>query len=250
MWQAIGASVKGTSHVRTGKPCQDYHNYIVTPNYVIVAAADGLGSAAQSEIGAEVAVRTALSTLQDDVRLYQPLIEDSWQRIVREAFGAARDAIDGRAVANEVAIRDYGTTLMLAVITHDRLVVGHLGDGAVVAQFDDGRVETITAPKQGEYANEVTPLTAKDWESALEVTMQNDNAKAVAVLTDGLQNLSINTATGNPHAPFFAPFFNGVTQGVIDTISTSTQLADFLASERVCAKTDDDKTLVVVGEFA
>ncbi len=249
MWQAIGASVKGTSHERTGTPCQDFHNFIVTPKYVIVAAADGLGSAPQSDAGAELAVRTALSMIEDDIRLYQPLLDDAWERIVREAFLAARNAIEIRSETAEVPMRDFGTTLMVAIITQDRLVVGHLGDGAVVAQYDNGDVATVTAPSHGEYANEVTPLTAVNGLESLEITIQTDNARAVAVLTDGLQNLSINTMTQKPHAPFFAPFFNGVTQGVIDTVATSAQLADFLASERVCKKTDDDKTLVVVGEF-
>jgi hypothetical protein len=56
-------------------------------------------------------------------------------------------------------------------------------------------------------------------------------------------------ATGVPYAPSFTPLFEGIGQ-LIDTDETSDQRADFLSSERVCAKTDDDETLVVVGEVS
>ncbi|MCX7596021.1 MAG: hypothetical protein N2235_20150, partial [Fischerella sp.] len=73
------------------------------------------------------------------------------------------------------------------------------------------------------------------------------SVKAVALLTDGLQNLSLNLAAGTPFRPFFAPFFDAVTKS-LDSAEASRQLAEFLGSERVCARTDDDKTLIVIGK--
>ena len=54
-WRALGASVRGTSHEKTGQPCQDAHCLELLPDGSLVAAvADGAGSAALGEVGAGV----------------------------------------------------------------------------------------------------------------------------------------------------------------------------------------------------
>jgi hypothetical protein len=59
-------------------------------------------------------------------------------------------------------------------------------------------------------------------------------------MTDGLQLVAFDLATGVPHAPFFAPFFSFVAgDGEV------AQLTEFLGSERVAERTDDDVTLAV-----
>jgi serine/threonine protein phosphatase PrpC len=60
-WRVVGASVVGTAHEKTGQPCQDAHGWRILPDNVLIAAvADGAGSAALGEIGAQVAVRAVL----------------------------------------------------------------------------------------------------------------------------------------------------------------------------------------------
>jgi hypothetical protein len=59
-------------------------------------------------------------------------------------------------------------------------------------------------------------------------------------MTDGLQLVAFDLSTGMPHAPFFTPFF-AFAAGDGD----AEQLAEFLGSERVGERTDDDVTLVV-----
>lgn len=249
MWSrnVIGASVQGTSHVRADTPCQDAHGYRVLEDGVIAAVADGLGSAARSEEGARLAVDTALDVLDDALGVALPDDVDGWTHILRSAFTEARRNLEQAAESNGLPLRDYGTTLIAVAVTEEWLTVGQIGDGAAVALFADDTLETISEPQRGEYANETIPLTASDALTLAHFSARQAEVKALALLTDGLQSLSINTATGVPYAPFFAPLFEGIGQP-IDTDETSNQLGDFLDSERVCAKTDDDKTLVVVGE--
>jgi len=249
MWQVIGASVQGTSHIRAGIPCQDAHGYRILGSCVIAAVADGLGSAARPDEGANLVVETAVDMLIQALVSSLPLDSDSWAKIMHDVFGGARQALEQAALGNNLPLRDYGTTLVVAVVTEDWLAVGHIGDGAVVALLADNTLEMISHPQRGEYANETVPLTAPDALTLARFSIRRAPVKAVALLTDGLQNLALNLATGMPFAPFFAPFFDAISQ-TLDAAEASRQLAEFLNSERVCARTDDDKTMVVIGRVA
>ena len=67
MWRTIGASVIGTSHVATETRCQDHSAYAVVEraagDALVLALADGAGSAAASFHGAKTAVESALAYL-------------------------------------------------------------------------------------------------------------------------------------------------------------------------------------------
>lgn len=248
MWQVIGASTQGTSHVRLGLPCQDAHGYSVLETYAMAAVADGLGSASKSEEGAKLAVNTVLDVLEESLTIALPTTIENWQKNFADAFAEARQSLENIAKSSSLPLRDYGTTLLVAVVTDDWLAVGHIGDGAIVALWEDDSLETVSLPQNGEYANEVTPLTAPDALKSVRFGIFPKTVKAVALFSDGLQNLSINVASGKPYAPFFAPFFDGISHA-IDPEETSKQLGEFLNSERICSKTDDDKTLVVIGKI-
>jgi len=247
MWQVFGASAQGTSHHKTGSPCQDAHGYHVTNEYVIVAVADGLGSAGKSLEGAGLAAKTAVEVLCHRIKNKMPSDSSGWTQVLTDTFIGVREALEKTAQASGSSLRDYHTTLIAVIVTNEWLAVGHIGDGAVVALFPGDAMETVSTPEQGEYVNEVTPITSPKALDLVRFAIFPAQVKAVALLTDGLQNLSINAATGKPFTPFFAPFFEAAVQE-IDTADASIQLADFLSSDRVCAKTDDDKTLVIVGK--
>jgi hypothetical protein len=248
MWQVVGASTLGTSHIRADVPCQDAHGYRISSDLVIAAVADGLGSAARSDEGAKLAVETALDALSKALATTRPDNPEDWTRVLQDAFLQARECLQEAAEKSAAPLRDYGTTLIAVAIAEDWLAVGHIGDGAVVAALDDGTVETVSTPQRGEYANEVAPLTAADALELVRFSVRKGSLRALALLTDGLQNLCINAATARPYEPFFAPFFDAIGQE-IDTVEVSHQLACFLGTESVCRKTDDDKTLVVVGKI-
>jgi serine/threonine protein phosphatase PrpC len=67
-WKAAAASVRGVSHEKTGKPCQDASLWeILLPCTLAVVVADGAGSASLGEIGASVASQAALGTIQSQM---------------------------------------------------------------------------------------------------------------------------------------------------------------------------------------
>lgn len=54
----------------------------------------------------------------------------------------------------------------------------------------------------------------------------------------------MDVTTNKPHVPFFQPLVAFAARAENQTDARE-QLTAFLASERVCARTDDDKTLVL-----
>jgi len=67
------------------------------------------------------------------------------------------------------------------------------------------------------------------------------------MFTDGLERLALDFRTQQPHTPFFnrviTPVRNSAGNG--RNADLSRQLADFLNSADINARTDDDKTLVL-----
>jgi hypothetical protein len=76
------------------------------------------------------------------------------------------------------------------------------------------------------------------------VRLYAEPVQAVAVMTDGLLRLVLDMNRNQPHRPFFQPLLAFAAQ-VSDPGEANAQLTAFLGSERVNARTDDDKTLVL-----
>jgi hypothetical protein len=213
------------------------------PNDVVLAAvADGAGSAEAAEVGARLAVETAIEALA--VEFGTAMVEDR-AAAIRAVFLEARETIAHRALDDGRPLGAYATTLTCLVAWRDGAVVGRLGDGfAVVADVEDGlRSLPPSRPDRGEYANETVFLTGPDGDDRLEIAELEGPVGAVAVSTDGLLRLAMELASYRPHARFFRPLFAFARQADLETADG--QLAAFLASDRVRARTDDDATLVL-----
>ncbi|MGH2523940.1 MAG: protein phosphatase 2C domain-containing protein, partial [Anaerolineales bacterium] len=124
------------------------------------------------------------------------------------------------------------------------LAVGQLGDGVAVAGLEPGELFIAAPPQRGEYANETYFLTQAEALQQVDVRYYPRPVRMVAAMTDGLTRLAVQMALNEPHLPFFQPLL-AFAAGADDEAEAQSQLAAFLASERVCARTDDDKTLVL-----
>jgi hypothetical protein len=65
--------------------------------------------------------------------------------------------------------------------------------------------------------------------------------ESVMLFTDGIQSLAMRLSDDTP----FPPFFQNIYHYGCKSNASSDALAAFLDSERVCERTDDDKTLIV-----
>ncbi len=245
-WQILSASVIGSSHLRNGLPCQDAHALRILPGgEILCAVADGLGSAPLAEQGAQLAVQVALDSLSDAMQSPLPAEESEREALIHKLFATTRSALEEKSNSDNRPLRDYATTLMVTIITQDWMAAAHLGDGAVVAQMAGEALFTLSAPQRGEYANETTPLTSPTALESVRYQAKRGELQAVALFTDGLQNLCLDAANSAPYEPFFAPLFAQLA-APLQQDEAGQALTAFLQSERICKRSDDDKTLVLM----
>ena len=248
-WQIIGASVTGTSHAKTGTLCQDAHAFRHLGGMAVLVTADGAGSADRSDEGATTAVETAAAALEEALGRGWPATESEWQGLYDRVFTQARAAVVYMAEAQGLAPRAFASTLLCAVASDEGLAVAQLGDGLAVATLDGGEWYLAATPQRGEYANETYFLIQGDRLPTVDVRVFPEPVQAVAVMTDGLLRLVLDLNRNQPHKPFFQPLLAFAAQSA-DPAEANAQLSAFLGSERVCARTDDDKTLVLAARPA
>jgi serine/threonine protein phosphatase PrpC len=258
-WRVLGASVQGTGHVKTGQPCQDSFAWErLEGGALLIAVADGAGSAALGEIGATVAAQTAVAALREyaEVRRIEgsgeanpdgacwPGNEEGWRDLFLTAFRSALEAVEMEAWARQISMRELASTLILAVATPDQVACAQVGDGAAVAMDREGRLLALSAPQNGESMDQTTFLVSPDAMEKVQTSVWRGEAAHLALFSDGLQMLALKMPAGTPHEPFFAPLFRFAASAEEDAAAVG-ELETFLRSPRVTERTDDDLTLVI-----
>ena len=254
-WHVARASVQGTSHAKTGQPCQDSSSVGKhAPEGMLVAAiADGAGSAELSADGSRIAACAATKEAVRLIRLHvQPFYEGVLEEILKEAVHYARKELQAEARRREKELRSFATTLIIAICAPEITGAAQIGDGAMVKtdkrmpqDDEDGGYALFSAPQRGEYANTTNFITSSGWQDSLEVRTRRGGVSRLAMFTDGIQSIALNAASDNaPHAPFFDPLFRWADKQE-DAGVASRSLAAFLSSPRVTARADDDLTLLL-----
>jgi hypothetical protein len=244
MWRATGACVIGTSHAANGKPCQDYCRYIHTivggSSVLAIAISDGAGSAQLSHVGSQATVDYLLDILPR--RPIASLI-DANEDFARDILKEVQGHLNLIAIDQGCDPADLACTVLLAVLGEFVSFFAQVGDGAWVMQ-KDGEYSVPIWPDNGEYVNETTFLSSPNWQERLGWCSAFGRISQVAGFTDGLERIGLHIATKSVFAPFFDPLFSVVRESADDKELRSA-LSEFLSSERVAARTDDDKTLVL-----
>ena len=248
-WRVAHTSVIGTSHEKTGLPCQDAGScrVISDPNgrHVLLAVAcDGAGSASQSFDGATLAVDRFLrdfgeaSSRSGLDAITKEFVED-WLSRLRAEIGELAEAAD-------LSPREFACTVLGAVVGSDRAAFFQIGDGAMVVS---NRAEPDDWPQHGEFANQTNFVTQDNALEVLEFESEERCVDEVAIFTDGIERLVLDLQEKTAHAPFFRTLFGWLVKtepaGVDDKIPTSEVIGRYLGSEQVNGRTDDDKTLIL-----
>jgi hypothetical protein len=246
MWKLLYQSVLGTAHRRTGQPCQDRCRVRQArcgeETVLVLACADGAGSAALSAVGAGRACRTITNLIAASlerglaVGQIDPATVAGWYR-------RTRAVLEVEAQGRGEMLRQLASTLLVAVVGESAARFAQIGDGAIVI-LDGDRYRVVFWPQSGEYANATHFLTDQGWEQSLTMAALNARVDELALLSDGLQALCLNYAARAAHGPFFAPMFRPLRAASCGA-NLLKELRQFLDSPRVNERTDDDKTLIL-----
>ncbi len=243
MWKVVLASVTGTSHERTGTPCQDSCDFLRLKTdeeeLLLVAVADGAGSAILSHVGSGEAVRQILAVIRRAQIDFSTVTYEQARGWMQEVL----NHLVAVAERENTSVSQLACTLLLGIIAKNGAVFTQIGDGGWVVE-KDGELVPGTWPQNGEYANITTFITTESALNTMQFVRVDGKVSAVAAFTDGLQALALNFAAKQTHAPFFMPMFDSV-RACGDETDLIAPLRGFLASESVTSRTDDDKTLVL-----
>jgi hypothetical protein len=245
-WKLLCESVSGVSHETAGLPCQDHSlsewMQVGEETVLLLACADGAGSAEYAEIGAKIACEAIVCEMQEAFGSGLHLSDidgemmTAWHRRVRERLGREADC-------RSAQLRAFACTLLTAVVGEQSAVFSQLGDGAIIIQEGD-HYRTVFWPQSGEYINTTNFVTDDEFERRVGFQAHRDQVDELALFTDGLQMLALRVADKSVHEPFFLPIFQAL-RAAESVSALQKPLRDFLTSPAVSRRTDDDKTLIL-----
>ena len=167
----VTACVTGASHRDKSIPCQDASfagvHFFKSHPYALIAVADGHGSAsyARSELGAHFAVQSAaeaaarwiafavdcldqnpedwVANAQNDFgSRFARMLKQAWTRHVTEHLSS--NPLEGPELTPDAMYQCYGTTIAMALVFHDQVYAGAIGDSAVIVVTDgEGDAKSI-----------------------------------------------------------------------------------------------------------
>lgn len=220
--------------------------YRMGDEVLIAACSDGAGSATHSQQGAERACLEAFryfSSLLCEDREDQPI--SLTQDAVRDCCVAVASVIQSRA--NEICVprRELACTLLVAILSNNFTAFLQIGDGAIVIPKENSYT-TVFWPQSGEYVNTTCFVTDPKAREICECSIIDQPTDEVALLTDGLQLVALELQNRTAHSDFFRPLFTTLRDVDPDEVEDlQVPFTQFLDSERINARTDDDKTLIL-----
>lgn len=223
----VAASQRGRSHAHEGNPRDDHFRveYFEDCGWYVMAVADGAGSAKYSRKGSWLACDTSVehckAYFSDEKNLhdfeeyittynseandeYRKLLGDSIHQLIGNAAFKSYKAIEAEAVSKGVPIKNYATTLLLAVckkFDFGWFVASFwVGDGAMCI-YDKERkyFKLLGTPDEGEFAGQTRFLTmpeifrdATSFYGRLKFSIEQDFT-ALMLMTDGVSDPMFET---------------------------------------------------------
>jgi hypothetical protein len=251
VWRIAAASEIGTSHASLGTPCQDGTALGIVDGgegpVLIAVVCDGAGSAAHSDVGAQIASETLVKCARDYILAGGALEPIDRDMMVNWLAQTTERLIEvAQQEGNEP--RDYACTLLVAIAGEDRTIFAQVGDGAIVISRgqEDGWL-WVFWPYHGEYANQTVFILSEGATNALEFVNRPDRIDEVAIFSDGIERMVLHAQTKGVNDAFFNAMFVPIRASSMPGIDSglSEQLKSYLGSAAVNARTSDDKTLIL-----
>lgn len=240
-WKVVAASAQGKSHIDLGLPCQDAHAFEVRDNWVVAVLCDGAGSAALSQRGAEYSSQNIVKRLIDTVVISG--LEQGRDNLC-SIVASVRGGLLELAAAESVSAELFACTVVGMVANQNQGFLFHIGDGAGIVELAGEQVtRVISAPENGEYANETYFLTDEHWAEHLHFAEFTGPVACIGLMSDGAMPFVMNRALDD----FSRPFIDPVTRYLLANDQTigSEALGNTLSGESTWAITGDDKTLLL-----
>lgn len=248
-WKAVIHSAIGTRHIAREMPCQDFGEYKIKDGLMFGAVSDGAGSAKFSDIGSKLAVQTwielAIQKFTEQQIEGGAIAEVDFKSMFIEITEGVLARLETEAKQGEFPLRELGCTLLSFIASEDWIAAMQIGDGFIVCQTaESDAYELLFRPDKGEFINETLFVTSKGAVQDLQYSFQRSPQQFICVATDGLEKVAISFQDWSAHQPFFKPFQDCL-RLIPEPTDQKEYIQTFLESDRLNARTDDDKTLLL-----
>jgi hypothetical protein len=262
MFNGFSHSVMGASHEKTNLVCQDSSAFKVSDHYAIAVVADGHGSKKhfRSHLGSKFAVEAAIEAIdrfyEDREALEANLPENHkfiLKNIEKQIISNWNGKIEKNLAENPVTEKEksmftqeefeailpesyYGSTLVVAVAGEGYTFGVQIGDGSLVAIFEDGKAVMPMEYNEAAPAN-VTASVCNSNAAGMFSSFYVPNKKLIALYgsTDGLY-----TSFGSEYD--FLDYHTIITSQLINLETFKTVIKNNL-SKRSHFGTEDDISL-------
>lgn len=248
-WKYAAASVIGTSHQKSREGvCQDSHavRYLVRPAVLAAVVSDGAGSASHAHAGSRLTCDLIMSEIADATT--DQLFEQSF---AHNTLGRIQARLSEEADRRGLAIRDFACTMLVAIAAPHTTAFWQIGDGAMCfGEPGAERYHYAFWPEKGDYANVTYFVTDPKAHDELQFDTVEIEAAEIALFSDGIERLALDFVAGEVHTGFFNglfPHMRALPEGF--SADLSKRIDEFLGSDRVNQRTDDDKTLVLASRI-
>lgn len=247
-WVWASAACKGTSHEKSGVRLQDAlccsSISLSDKSFFIGVVSDGAGSASFGGEGASIVCRTIITSAREYLRERNSLPSNT---TVEFWIDKVRDRISFAAEKRNLTSRDFAATLICVLTDGFDTLLIHIGDGCAVFRNSlSNKWMSPSWPEQGEFAS-TTYFITDEIDLHLRLTKIIEPISSVVIFSDGLERLALNFALQIP--------FDGFLDSMIKPLSLSKEvkkdfflsetLRNYLGSEVINARTDDDKSLII-----
>lgn len=270
-----GVTFLGRQHNEYGERCQDFHLFEdLGDGWHVYLVSDGAGSAKASHRGARINCEVTahlLGKLIERLKWQQSSelpSEVEWHvqflAVCRKLREFTLEKIEG--LDEPIEPRDFNATLLVLIVTPMGMLTGHIGDGRMGYQTQNGVWNSLITPHKGNEPNE-TVFLMNSWDKiripvlkmsgALvpETSVIRECPRCVAILSDGCENFSwkcvqLNEETSkyeDINEPFLG-FWNPLLQTLNETASnerleTYIKFAD--TKTHACQIEEDDRTMLI-----
>lgn len=262
-----GTSVRGSSHITSNDPCQDYSMYENLSNgWAIAVTSDGAGSCKKSQQGSKANCIKAIQFFKEILTNYGWIennyipSELDWHMEASKVYERIYKDACKYAKAKCFNPQELSATIIVNIITPYGLLVSHIGDGR--AGYLNGKDEWVSSiePHKGEESNQ-TVFLHSNMHSKVGFKMSGvyvpecrvivDEVKAFTLMSDGCEkstwicSVFENEMFSDPNKPH-APFFNNVIKHLKETDTPNQDLSEILMGGTAAFKKEtDDKTIII-----
>ena len=190
IWKSVCCAVQGRGHAKKNIPCQDKVAKLEENGVHVIVLADGAGSAKFSHFGADRVVNSVAGFTVE--KFFYLIAQDDGRNVTQELLNFILNQLQEEASLHNCTIKDLASTLLIAAVSEEKFFLAHLGDG-VIGYLNDKGLKTVSAPDNGEFANETFFVTSSS--AAAHIRIYKGELKTICgfvLMSDGTEQSLYN----------------------------------------------------------